>query len=165
MALTNSQNMKAYLVAVGAITTGADAIPTAAEIATAISSAKEIDCLLDLGDLNLGTRSVQEYTCINKKGTQKSFGSYSYGNITPSLLFDATDTAGQKDLKDMWKNEERRVFIIALDNQITPTTGNPTYFTFETGMSSPTVGITKDSAVMYNPTLEICSVVNETEAT
>jgi hypothetical protein len=164
MAITNSQNTKMYLVAVGAITTGADDIPTAAEIETAIGSAKEIDCLLDLGDLNLGTRSVQEYTCINKKVTSKSFGSYSYGNITPSLLFDATDTTGQKDLKDMWKNEERRVVIIALDDQITDTTGNPTYFTFEAGVSSPTVGIAKDNAVMYNPTIEICSVVNETEA-
>lgn len=151
MKVTETQGTKAYLVATTVATS------TAAEITTAISGGKEILCLLDLGDISLGSRSVQEYTCMSEDSSYKSLGSISLANITPQLLFDAADAAGQADLRDMWDNGTRRKMIIVLDDQITPTTGNPTSITFEAAVSNPTMGIAKDNAVMYNPTIEICT--------
>ena len=153
MALTvvESQGTRAYLVAVGTD------VSDAAKVKTAIATAKQINCLLDLGDVSLGSRSVQEYTCMSSDAAFKSLGSISLANITPQLLFDATDTAGQQDLINMWDNNTRRKLILVLNDQITPTTGNPTFIQFEAAVSSPSIGIAKDSAVMYNPTIEICT--------
>lgn len=149
MTVTESQGTKAYLVATNVATS------TASEIKTAISSAKQMLCLLDLGDISLGSKSVTEYSCMSEDASYKSLGSVSLANVTPQLLFDAADTAGQDDLRDMWDNNTRRKLIIALNDQITPTTGNPTFIVFESAISQPTIGIAKDNAVMYNPTIEI----------
>jgi len=149
MTVTNSQGVKAYLVATSVATT------TAAEVKTAITGGKAITCLMEVGDISMGTRSVQEYACMSEDATYKSLGTISLGNITPQLLYDAADALGQDDLRDMWDNSTRRKLIILLNDQITPTTGNGTSIVFETAVSSPTVGIAKDGAVMYNPTLEI----------
>lgn len=149
MTVTESQGTKAYLVATSVATS------TASEIKTAISSAKQMLCLLDLGDISLGSKSVTEYSCMSEDSSYKSLGSVSLANVTPQLLFDAADTAGQDDLRDMWDNNTRRKLIIALNDQITPTTGNPTFIVFESAISQPTIGIAKDNAVMFNPTLEI----------
>lgn len=146
-----SQGTKAYLVATSVATT------TASEITTAISTAKQINCLLDLGDISMGSRSATEYNCMSSDSSFKSLGSISLANITPQLLFDPSDTVGQKDLQDMWDTNTRRKLIIVLNDQITPTTGNPTSITFEAAISQPTIGVAKDSAVMFNPTIEICT--------
>lgn len=146
---TDVQGTKAYLVATS-VATG-----TATEIKTAVSGGKQITCLLEIGDINMGTRGTTEYSCIDQDSAFKSLGSISLASITPQLLFDATDTAGQQDLIAMWDTNTRRKLILALNDQITPTTGNPTFIVFEAGISSPTIGIAKDSAVMYNPTIEI----------
>lgn len=147
--IVESQGTKAYLVATSVATS------TAAEIKTAISSAKQINCLLDLGDISLGSRSATEYTCMSSDSAYKSLGSVSLSNITPQLLFDPADVAGQDDLRDAWDNNTRRKMILALNDEITPTTGNPTFIVFEIAVGSPTIGVSKDSAVMYNPLLEI----------
>ena len=55
--------------------------------------------------------------------------------------------------------------IIALNDQITPTTGNPTYIVFEAGISSDGVAIALDNAVLYKTTVEICSKPIMTMAT
>lgn len=159
MTVTESQGTKAHLVAVGT------SVVDAAAIATAIAGGKTINCLLDLGDVSLGSKNVTEYTCMSSDESFKSLGSISLANITPQLLYDAADAAGQADLKDMWVNNTRRIMIIELNDQITPTTGNPTYITFEAAVSQPTVGIAKDNAVMYNPTIEICTKPAIIEAT
>ena len=159
MNVTESQGTKAYLVATTVST--ADAV----EVTTAIASGQEILCLLDLGDVSLGTKSVTEYSCMSDDSTYKSLGSISLANITPQLLFDAADTAGQKDLKSMWENNTRRKLIIVLDDQITPSTGNPTSIQFEAAISNPTMGIAKDNAVQYSPTIEICTKPVVIEAT
>ena len=160
MGYTESQGTKAYLVDIGTDLGFVEATRTndPAKVKTAIATATEIDCIIELGDLNLGTRATTEKTCINKAGLIKFFGSYSVGNITPQLLFDAADTAGQKKLKEMWKNETQKIMIISFDDQITPTTGNPTYIVFEVAVSSLNTSITRDNAVMAKSTIELCSV-------
>ena len=151
MKVIESQGTTAYLVATSVATT------TAAEIKTAIAAGKQINCLLDLGDISLGSRSATEYTCMSSDAAFKSLGAISLSNITPQLLFDPADTVGQDDLRDMWDNSTRRKLIILLNDQITPTTGNKTSITFEAAISTPTMGIAKDNAVQYSPTIEICT--------
>ncbi len=151
MTVVESQGTKAHLVATTVATT------TAADIATAVTGGKQILCLLDLGDISLGSRSVQEYNCMSSDESFKSLGSISLANISPSLLYSPADTAGQADLRSMWENNTRRKMIISLNDEITPTTGNPTYIVFEAAISAPTMGIAKDNAVSYTPTIEICT--------
>jgi hypothetical protein len=57
----------------------------------------------------------------------------------------------------MYSTNTRRKMILELNDQITPTTGNPTYIVFEAGLSSDGVAIALDAAVMYKTTVEICS--------
>ena len=156
MKVTEVQGTKLHLVA-----TTVD-VSDAAAIATAIAGAETLACIQEIGDISLGTKAVTEYSCISSDSSFKSLGSVTLGNISPSLLFDAADTAGQNDLQDMWDNNTRRILIVELDDQITT---NPTYITFEAAISAPSLGIAKDSAVMYNPTIEICSKPAMIEAT
>ena len=164
---TSTQGTKAYFVDVGTDLGYVEAtqLNDPAKVKTALATAKEIDCIVDLGDLNLGIRQVTEKTCINKRGTLKFLGSYSIGNITPELIFDAADTAGQKTLKDMWRLETQKIMIIVFNDQITPTTGHPTTVTFTAAVSSPTIGVTKDDVVSYKPTIEMMDlpVFNEAD--
>ena len=161
MALTvvESQGTRAYLVAVGTD------VSDAAKVKTAIATAKQINCLLDLGDISLGSRSVQEYTCMSSDNAFKSLGSVSLANVTPQLLYKPDDVAGQSEIRDMWTNNTRRIMILVLNDQITPTTGNPTSITFEAAISQPTIGIAKDNAVQYSPVIEICTKPDLIEAT
>ena len=159
MNVTNAQGINAHLVAVGTD------VSDAAAIKTAIATGKQINCLIEVGDIALGTKSVTEYACMSSNETFKALGTISLANITPQLLFDATDTAGQQDLKAMWDADERRIMIILFNDEITPTTGNKTSLTFEAAISAPTIGIAKDGAIMYNPTIEICTKPNLIEAT
>ena len=159
LSVVESQGTQAYLLPTDADLGYSEATKQndVAKIKTAIASGKKINCLMDLGDVSLGSRSVQEYTCMSSDNAFKSLGSVSLANVSPQLLFKPDDVAGQDDLRDMWDNNTRRVMVIVLNDQITPTTGNPTYITFEAAISSPTIGVAKDNAVMYNPTIEICT--------
>lgn len=158
LSVTDVQGTKIYLAAVGT------SVVDAAAIATAISSAKQIGCLQSIGDVSM-TRAVQEYTCISSDESAKSAGSVSLGNQEISTLFNAADVAGQQDLIDAWDNKTRRILIIELNDQITPTTGNPTYITYEVFPSGVTIPMAKDSAVMYNAVIEISSLPDITLAT
>ena len=158
LSVTDVQGTKAYLVA-----TGTD-VSSAAAIATAITGGVQIGCIQALGDITQ-TRAVTEYTCISSDESSKSQGSISLGNQEISTLFNAADTAGQQDLIAMWDGKERRILIIELNDEITPTTGNPTYITYEVFVSSPTFTMQKDNAVLYNATLEISSIPALTLAT
>lgn len=157
MKITDSQGTKVYLVPTSTVLTDA------ASVATAITAGKQIGCLQDLGEIT-SSRNVQEYSCLSSDEIQKSLGSISLPNLSISLLFDSTDTAGQKDLRDMFKDNERRIMIVALNDEVTPSTGNPTYIYFEAGLSSAGVAIQKDNAVMYNVTIEICSNPKQIDA-
>lgn len=149
--ITESQGSKLYLVAKGTD------LSTVAKIETAIGTAKNVANISTIGELS-STRSVTEYKVIDKTESAKSIGSLSLGNLPIELIYDATDTAGQADLKLMYTANTRREAIVMLADE--PTSGanpHPTYFTFETALSSEAVGIAIDTAVMYKVTLEICS--------
>jgi len=156
--VTDVQGTKLYLVA-----TGTD-VSDAAAIVIAIAAGKQIGCLQAIGDISM-TRAVQEYSCISSDEVSKSAGSVSLGNQELSTLFNAADAAGQEDLIAMWDDKERRILIIELDDQITPTTGNPTYITYEIFPSGVTIPLAKDAAVLYNQVVEISSLPAMTLAT
>jgi len=156
--VTDVQGTKAYLVA-----TGTD-VSDAAAIATAISGGKQIGCIQSIGDITM-SRAMQEYTCISSDESSKSQGSISLGNQEISTLFNAADAAGQQDLIAMWDDKERRILIVELNDEITPTTGNPTYITYEVFISNVSMPMAKDAAVLYNATLEISSLPAMTLAT
>lgn len=155
--VTDVQGTKVYLVA-----TTAD-VSTASAIATSKAAGKQIGCLQSIGDISM-TRAVQEYSCISSNATSKSAGSVTLGNQEISTLFNAADTAGQQDLIKAWDEKTRRILIIEFNDQITPTTGNPTYITYEVFPSGVTIPMAKDSAVLYNATLEMCSLPDITLA-
>lgn len=158
MAITDSQLTKVYLVPLGTTVNNASAI------ATAISTAKELQCIQSLGDIG-STRTVQTYKCLDQAQTQKSLGSFDIGNLAVDFLFDASNTTGQSELRSIYEAGTRKIAIVKLNDQITPTTGNPTYITFETAMSAETFTIALDSAVIYKTTLEICSLPDKIMAT
>ena len=158
LSVTDVQGTKAYLVAKGT------SVVDAAAIATAIAGGKQIGCLQAVGDITM-SRAVQEYTCISSDESSKSQGSVTLGNQEVSTLFNAADTAGQQDLIAMWDDKERRILIIELNDEITPTTGNPTYITYEVFVSNVSLPLQKDNAVLYNSTLEISSLPAMTLAT
>ena len=149
--LTESQNTKCYLVATTVATS------TAAAIKTAITGGKEIKFLPDLGDIGT-SKNVTSYNFINTDEVAKSIGSLTLPNFACDLIYDATDTAGQADIKAMYADNSRRNMIVALNDQITPTTGNPTYIVFEVAVSSLNIGVAKDNAIMSKTTIELCSV-------
>lgn len=146
--ITESQGTKCHLVATTVTTS------TATEIASAISGGKEIKFLPDLGDIGT-SKNVTSYNFINTDEVAKSIGSLTLPNFACDLIYDATDTKGQADIKSAYSDNSRRKMIIALnDNGGT----NPTYITFEIAISALNTSITRDNAIMAKSTIEICSV-------
>ena len=146
--LTESQGTKCYLIATTVQTS------TAVEIGTAITGGKEILFIPDLGDIG-SSKNVTAYNFINTDEIAKSIGSLTLPNFACDLIYDATDTKGQADIKSMYSDNSRRKMIIALNDDGGV---NPTYITFEVGVSALNLGITKDNAIMAKSTIEICSV-------
>ena len=149
--ITESQGTKCHLVATTVTT------DTASAIKTAITGGKEIKFIPDLGDIGT-SKNVTSYNFINTDEVAKSIGSLTLPNFACDLIYDATDTAGQADIKAMYADNSRRNMIVALNDQITPTTGNPTYIVFEVAISALNTSITRDNAVMAKSTIELCSV-------
>ena len=149
--ITESQGTKCHLTATTVTT------DTAAAVKTAITGGKEILFMPDLGDIGT-SKNVTSYNFINTDEVAKSIGSLTLPNFACDLIYDATDTAGQADIKTMYADNSRRKMIVALNDQITPTTGNPTYIVFEVAVSSLNIGVAKDNAVMSKTTIELCSV-------
>ena len=146
--LTESQGTKCYLVATTVVTS------TAVEIGTGIAGGKEIKFIPDLGDIGT-SKNVTSYNFINTDEVAKSIGSLTLPNFACDLIYDATDTAGQADIKAMYADNSRRKMIIALNDN---GGANPTYITFEVAISALNTSITKDNSVMAKSTIEICSV-------
>ena len=149
--ITESQNTKCHLVATTVETS------TAAEVTSAISGGKEILFMPELSDFG-SSKNVTSYSFINTDEIAKSIGSLTLGNFACDLMYDASDVAGQEDLRDMYSANSRRKMIVALNDKITPLTGNPTYIVFEVAVSSLNIGVAKDNAVMSKTTIELCSV-------
>ena len=149
--ITESQGTKCHLVATTVTT------ETAAAVKTAVTGGKEILFMPELSDFG-SSKNVTSYSFINTDEIAKSIGSLTLPNFACDLIYDATDTAGQADIKAMYADNSRRNMIVALNDQITPTTGNPTYIVFEVAVSSLNIGVAKDNAVMSKTTIELCSV-------
>lgn len=152
--VTNAQGTKVYIADLGT------SVSTATAIETAISGGDAIGCIQELGSIST-SRSVNEYSCLSSDETAKSLGSLSLGNLNVQLLFDATDTAGQDALRGMYSANVSKLFIVELNDDGGT---NPSYFTFNGAISSEEIAVAKDSAVMYNVTLEINSVPEYTSA-
>jgi len=149
--ITESQGTTATLVATTVATT------TSADILTAIAGGKSIGCVQNIGDVTT-SRNVQQYSCLSSSEVAKSLGSLQLPSLTMDLLFSAADALGQADLRSMYSTNTRRKLILALNDKPAGTLTNPTYITFEVGVSTDGVAITIDNAVMYKAVLEICSV-------
>ena len=149
--ITESQGTKYHLVATTVAT------DTTATVKTAITGGKKILFMPELSDFG-SSKNVTSSSFINTDEIAKSLGSLTLGNFACDLMYDAADVKGQKDLRDMYSANSRRKMIVALNDQITPTTGNPTYIVFEVAVSSLNLGVAKDNAVMSKTTIELCSV-------
>ena len=147
LSIVNTQLTKMYIVALGT------AVTTPAEISTAISGGSIVGGIQTLGEVG-SSRNITEYSALDVDETTKSFGSITLGNISLSLLFDADDTAGQDELRTMFSTNTKRTFIIKLTDDGAV---SPSYLTFDGGLSSEMMPIEKDSAVLYNVTLELTS--------
>ena len=145
--ITNTQLTKVYIAAAGTD------VSTPALIATAISTADIVASILTLGEIG-SSRNVTEFSVLDVDDATKSMGSITLGNIPLSLLFDSTDVAGQAELRTMYTANTPRVFIVKLTDDLAV---SPTYVTFDGALSSETLPIEKDSAVMYDTTVEFTS--------
>jgi len=102
-----------YLVAAATVTT------TKAECATAIAAGKRLIKTKTLGDIG-GTRAVTEHKYLSDDDTEKSLGSVSYGNVAVEVPFNASDAAGQAEMKAIFADKsERKVIIEETDGSYT----------------------------------------------
>lgn len=163
---TETQGTKGYLVDLTTDLGYSESTKTndPEKVKTAIAGAKEIDLIIELGDIDLGTKATSEVTLQNKDQSYTVGGSTTAGEISPQLIYDAADVEGQKILKDMWRTGEKKKMIIVFDNQITPVTGNPTSVTFTALVTKPTLGVAKDNIFTYTPTIKMCDLPVLTEA-
>ena len=155
LAITDVQLTKLYIAADGT------AVTTPAEIATAIAAGDIVVGIQSLGEVTY-SRNTTEYSAIDTDDTAYSSGSVSIAPLDLSLLFDSTDTAGQAELRTMMGANTRRVFIIQLTDDLAV---SPSYLTFTGFLSSTGYPIEKDSAVMYNSTIQPSSTPVLTAAT
>ncbi len=155
LSITDVQLTKIHIAAAGT------AVTTPAEIATAIAGADLVSAIQSLGEVTY-SRNTNEYSAIDTDDTAYSSGSISIAPLDLSLLFDSQDAAGQAELRVMMGANTRRVFIISLtDDGVV----SPSYLTFTGFLSSSGYPIEKDSAVMYNTTVQPSSVPVLTAAT
>jgi hypothetical protein len=153
--LTNTQGTKVYVCA----TANTDVSDVTA-IEAAIAAGSQIGCIQDLGAIGT-TRQVNTYSCISEENALKSSGSLSLGNFTVSMLFNAADTAGQNELREIYAANENRTMIVALSDD---GGASPTYITFESFVSAQDLVLQKDNAVLLNSTCELASNPEFTDA-
>jgi len=131
------------------------ALTTASEVATAISSAKQIKNISTFGDVSLGDYAVNTLSVFGGNFV-KSLGSKTAGNLAVTIVFDALDATGQADIIDMHTNKTYRELIVKYDD--TPSSGstkNPTYVCMTIGIASASLPTTLDSVITLNVTMEI----------
>ena len=121
---------------------------TSAEIETAILSSKEILFIPTLGDIG-SSKNVMSYSFINTSEVAKSIGSRTLPNFNCDLIYDASDTQGQNEIKEMYKNNTRRNMIISIRNS---------YIIFKVAVSALNTSVLKDSVVMAKSVIEMCSI-------
>ena len=153
--ITDVQLTKLYIAPVGTV------VATPSDIATAISTADIVTGIQSIGEITY-SRNTNEFSAIDVDETAYSAGSISIAPLDLSVLFDSTDTAGQAELRTMIGTNSRRVFIIKLTDDLAV---SPSYLTFTGFLTKGGYPIDKDSAVMYNTTIQPSSVPVLTEAT
>ena len=155
LATTDVQGVKVYIAAEGT------AVSTPAEVTAAISGADQIGCIQSIGEI-ASSKNVQQYSCLSSDEISKSIGSLQLGNTQISLLSNYADAAGQATLRTMYTTNARKVFIIELNDNAGATA---TTITFNGALSGQAYPLEKDSAVMYNVTVEFTSDYNVIMAT
>lgn len=128
-----------YLVAEATVTT------TKANCTTAIATGKRLIKTKTLGDIG-GTRAVSEQKYLSADDSEKVMGSVSYGNISVEMPFNASDTAGQAEMRSIFNDKSTRKAIIK------ETDGNFTVFPVK--CSSWMKSYALDEFVMFKGTLE-----------
>jgi len=134
-------------------------------VATAFAGGDVVGCPQSLGELS-ETRTSTEIKCLSSNETAKIMGSVSRGTLEMGLLLDPSDTAGQMKLKEAFANNEPVIIGIELPNipAGTGTGGNGTRYYFDAGVGGVSTGIAMDTAISYNVTLEVASVIGECPA-
>jgi hypothetical protein len=139
MAQLDATGADIYLVAAATSTT------TKAACTTAIASGKRLIKTTTLGDIG-GTRAVTEKKYLSPDDSEKVLGSISYGNIAVEMPFNATDTAGQAEMRTIFGDRTERKAIIK------ETDGNFTVFPVKCSAFFKAYAI--DEFVMFKGTLE-----------
>lgn len=147
--VTDAQLTKFYIC-----DTGVD-LGDATKIKTALTSAKRIAYLEDLGDFTK-TRETTEYKCIDEDAVAVSQGSVSYGETELKLFYKAGQDNGVNELSEMFDKKQRKQFIIVGDDE--PTTGankHPTYITGEFINTKAGITINKGDVIRVPAVIKI----------
>lgn len=146
----NSQGTKIYIIE----------DESGTQTATEIQAGDLVGCPQSIGNLD-ETRSVTEYKCLSTDDSAKAVGSISRGNIEIGLLLDPSDAVGQAALRSAFASGLTCVIGIELPDTLG---SNGTIFYFDSVISSVSIGIEQDSAVMCTVTAEIASAIVEIAA-
>lgn len=131
-------------------------------IETALATAKEIENITASGNIDFGTWAVNTLSVFGG-GYKKSIGGQTAGNMTLSVVFDATNATGQADLvaahADAGKTAGYRNLILTLDDE--PSSGaspHPTYIVCNIKVVGLSMPVTMDSSVVYDTTIEFMEI-------
>ena len=127
----------------------------ATKIKTALTSAKRIAYLEDLGDFTK-TRETTEYKCIDEDAVAVSQGSVSYGETELKLFYKAGQDNGVTELSEMFDKKQRKQFIVVGDDE--PATGankHPSYITGEFINTKTGVTINKGDVIRVPAVIKI----------
>ncbi|WP_315508522.1 hypothetical protein [Campylobacter showae] len=147
--VTDAQLTKFYIC-----DTGVD-LGDATKIKTALTSAKRIAYLEDLGDFTK-TRETTEYKCIDEDAVAVSQGSVSYGETELKLFYKAGQDNGVNELSEMFDKKQRKQFIIVGDDEpATGATKHPTYITGEFINTKAGITINKGDVIRVPAVIKI----------
>ncbi len=147
--VTDAQLTKFYIC-----DTGVD-LGDATKIKTALTSAKRIAYLEDLGDFTK-TRETTEYKCIDEDAVAVSQGSVSYGETELKLFYKAGQDNGVTELSEMFDKKQRKQFIIVGDDEpATGATKHPTYITGEFINTKAGITINKGDVIRVPAVIKI----------
>ncbi len=147
--VTDAQLTKFYIC-----DTGVD-LGDATKIKTALTSAKRIAYLEDLGDFTK-TRETTEYKCIDEDAVAVSQGAVSYGETELKLFYKAGQDNGVNELSEMFDKKQRKQFIIVGDDEpATGATKHPTYITGEFINTKAGITINKGDVIRVPAVIKI----------
>lgn len=147
--VTDAQGTKFYIC-----DTGVD-LGDATKIKTALTSAKRIAYLEDLGDFTK-TRETTEYKCIDEDAVAVSQGAVSYGETELKLFYKAGQDNGVNELSEMFDKKQRKQFIVVGDDE--PATGankHPSYITGEFINTKAGITINKGDVIRVPAVIKI----------